>query len=119
MYNRCMKTGNDKSREYVQVVCTVGTELEAERIARAVVEQRLAACVQIIAPVQSIYWWRGAIERSTEWMCVMKTKWEKFEGLRRAIREQHTYETPEIIATPIVGGDEAYLAWIEEEVGGR
>jgi len=114
-----MKTGNDKSREYVQVVCTAGTAEEAERIARAVVEQRLAACAQIIAPVQSIYWWRGAVEQSTEWMCVMKTKGEKFEEVRRVIRALHTYETPEIIATPIIRGDEAYLGWIEEEAGGR
>lgn len=103
---------------YVQVTCTMGTAEEAERIARAVVEARLAACVQIIAPVTSVYWWRGAVERSTEWLCVMKTTGAKFEALRAAIRERHSYETPEIIATPIVAGDAGYLAWIGEEVGG-
>lgn len=104
---------------YVQVTCTMGTAEEAERIAHAVVEARLAACVQIIAPVASIYWWRGAIERSTEWLCVMKTTAAKFETLREAIRARHSYETPEIVATPIVAGDGAYLAWIDEEVGER
>lgn len=104
---------------YVQVTCTMASAAEAERIARAVVEQRLAACAQIIAPVESIYWWRGALERSTEWMCVMKTRLEKFEELRRVVRALHSYETPEIIGTPVVAGDAEYLAWIDEEVGAR
>ncbi len=103
---------------YVQVTCTMASAAEAQRIAKAVLEQRLAACVQIIEPVTSLYWWRGAIEHSTEWMCLMKTRRALFNALCAAIRALHSYETPEIVATPIVMGDGAYLAWLREETGG-
>lgn len=116
-YNTVMKKKRTR-QTYLQVTCTMASAEEAERIARAIVERRLAACAQIIAPVTSVYWWRGAIERSTEWLCVMKTTAETFEALRTAIRELHSYETPEIIATTISAGDAKYLTWLDEEVGG-
>ena len=99
-----------------QVTTTVATQADAERIAAALVEERLAACVQIAGPIISTYRWQGAIERATEWHCHCKTTRARYPALEARLRELHPYETPEIIALPIVAGFPAYLAWIEEGV---
>jgi periplasmic divalent cation tolerance protein len=99
-----------------QVTTTVATQADAERIAAALVEERLAACVQVAGPIISAYRWQGAIERATEWYCHCKTTWARYPALEARLRELHPYETPEIIALPIVAGSPAYLAWIEEGV---
>jgi periplasmic divalent cation tolerance protein len=99
-----------------QVTTTVATQADAERIAAALVEERLAACVQVAGPIMSIYRWQGAIERATEWHCHCKTTRARYPALEARLRELHPYETPEIIALPIVAGFPAYLAWIEEGV---
>jgi periplasmic divalent cation tolerance protein len=99
-----------------QVTTTVATQADAERIAAALVEERLAACVQIAGPIISTYRWQGAIERATEWHCHCKTTRARYPALEARLRELHAYETPEIIALPIVAGFPAYLAWIEEGV---
>ncbi len=99
-----------------QVTTTVATQADAERIAAALVEERLAACVQVAGPVISTYRWQGAIERATEWYCHCKTTRARYPALEARLRELHPYETPEIIALPIVAGSPAYLAWIEEGV---
>jgi len=100
---------------YVQVSTAVSTRDEADRIAAALVERRLAACVQIVGPVQSIYRWQDAVERAEEWLCLIKTTADQYALVECAIRELHTYECPEIIATPIVAGSEGYLAWLGEQ----
>ena len=97
-----------------QVTTTVATRQEAERIAALLVEERLAACVQVIGPVASTYRWQGAVERAEEWYCHCKTTRARYPTLEARLRELHPYETPEIIAVPIVAGLPAYLAWIEE-----
>jgi periplasmic divalent cation tolerance protein len=102
--------------EYLQVTTTAGSEKEAERIGSALVERRLAACVQIVGPISSRYRWQGAVERSTEWMCVAKTSTVRYAELEAAIRELHSYEEPEIVATPIVAGSAGYLDWIGENL---
>ena len=99
-----------------QVTTTVATQADAERIAAALVEERLAACVQVAGPVISTYRWQGAIERATEWYCHCKTTRARYPALEARLRELHPSETPEIIALPIVAGSPAYLAWIEEGV---
>jgi periplasmic divalent cation tolerance protein len=99
-----------------QVTTTVATQADAERIAAALVEERLAACVQVAGPIISTYRWHGAIERATEWHCHCKTTRARYPALEARLRELHPYETPEIIALPIVAGLPAYLAWIEEGV---
>lgn len=104
--------------ECVQVLTTAGSEREAERIAAVLVEQRLAACVQISGPVLSLYRWQGEIEREREWQCLAKTTRARFEAVAAAIAASHSYEEPEIVATPIVAGSPGYLAWIEENVAG-
>lgn len=98
--------------EYLQVTTTAGSEEEAERIGAALVERRLAACVQVVGLIASHYRWQGAVERSSEWMCVAKTSAARYAELEAAIRELHSYEEPEILATQIVAGSPGYLEWI-------
>ena len=102
----------------VQVSTTLPDELAAQRLATRVVEERLAACVQVLGPVSSTYCWKGEVERAQEWYCQFKTTSARLIALQRRIRELHPYETPEIIAVPIVDGDASYLKWIEETVDG-
>lgn len=100
--------------EYVQVSTTAGTKKDAERIASALVEKRLAACVQVAGPIASTYWWQGKMETAEEWLCLAKTRCELYGPLEHAIREIHPYDTPEIIAVPIAAGSADYLAWLSD-----
>jgi periplasmic divalent cation tolerance protein len=102
--------------DYVQVLTTVGSEEEAGRIASLLVERRLAACVQVAGPIVSRYRWQGEVEEEREWQCLAKTTRAAYEKVEAAIRETHSYEEPEIVATPIVAGSPGYLAWIDENV---
>ena len=99
----------------IQVVTTTDSKEDAQRISRVIVELRLAACVQVLGPIVSTYWWQGKMETAEEWLCVIKTREERYAALEAAITEIHTYDIPEILATPIVSGNEAYLAWLREE----
>jgi periplasmic divalent cation tolerance protein len=103
----------------VQVTTTLPDEQSAERIAVAMVEERLAACAQVLGPVSSTYRWQGEVERAWEWYCNLKTSAARLPELQRRLRELHPYETPEIIAVPIVQGDADYLKWMEEAVSVR
>jgi periplasmic divalent cation tolerance protein len=98
--------------EYLQVLTTVGSEEEAERIGAALVEQRLAACVQVVGPISSHYRWQGKVEHAQEWLCLAKTEAAHYTKLEAAIAELHSYDEPEIVATPIVAGSAGYLEWI-------
>jgi periplasmic divalent cation tolerance protein len=95
---------------------TVGTAEDAERIARGLVERRLAACVNVVPQVVSIYRWKGGVERDAEWLLVVKTSSHKLEALREALVALHPYELPELVALPIAAGHAPYLAWLEESV---
>ena len=101
--------------DWVQVATTTGSREEADRLTRSAVERRLAACAQVAGPITSTYWWNGAVETASEWQCLLKTTAARLDELRAHLESEHSYETPEIIATPIVGGSAAYLAWIERE----
>lgn len=103
--------------ENVVVLVTCASRKEAERLARAVMGKKLAACVNIAsAPVKSVYRWKGKVETATEFPLVMKTTRRKFSELEKEIRRLHSYETPEIIALPILAGSVAYLRWIAESM---
>jgi periplasmic divalent cation tolerance protein len=102
--------------EHVQVVTTTSSREEAQRIARVLVEERLAACVQVLGPISSTYRWQGAIETSHEWLCVAKSRRELYEEIEKAIRGAHSYQVPEILAVPILAGSVDYLAWLDQEV---
>jgi periplasmic divalent cation tolerance protein len=105
--------------DYIQVVTTTEHQEDAERIARALVEERLAACVQVAGPITSIYRWRGQIETAREWQCCAKSRRELYDEIERAIRRLHPYEVPEILAMPVLAGSADYLAWLEQETGKR
>ena len=95
------------------VVFVTAPENEAAALAKALVEERLAACVNIVPGLRSIYWWQGKIETAPEVLCIMKTRRNLFETLRDRVRELHSYEVEEIIALPIVAGNLPYLDWIK------
>ncbi|SPL93942.1 Periplasmic divalent cation tolerance protein CutA [[Actinomadura] parvosata subsp. kistnae] len=101
--------------EFVEVHVTVPDRDAAERIADVVVGERLAAAAQLVAPITSVYWWRGEVNRAKEWLLFMKTTAERFDELAAAIRELHPYEVPQIIAVPLVAGTADYLEWIRQE----
>ncbi len=103
--------------EYLQVLTTVGSEQDAERISAALVERRLAACVQTVGPITSRYRWQGRVEAEREWQCLAKTEAGHYPALEAAIAELHPYEEPEILATPVVAGSAGYLAWVSESLG--
>lgn len=102
--------------DFIQVLTTAGSEEEAERISSALVERRLAACVQVVGPISSRYRWQGEVEVAREWMCVAKTESARYPELEAAIREIHSYDEPEIVATPIVAGSKGYLDWVGESL---
>ncbi|MET8678536.1 divalent-cation tolerance protein CutA [Streptomyces sp. NPDC004647] len=101
--------------EFLTVQTTTDSLERAETLARGAVETRVAACAQITAPVSSIYRWEGAIEVAQEWRVLFKTSLERYRELEAYIEGTHAYETPEIIATPIVRGGADYLAWVAAE----
>jgi periplasmic divalent cation tolerance protein len=99
-----------------QVTTTLPDPTSAERLAATLVEERLAACAQVVGPVSSTYRWQGSTERAVEYYCHLKTTLARLPALQARIRELHPYEVPEIIALPILEGDTGYLRWIEESV---
>jgi periplasmic divalent cation tolerance protein len=103
--------------DYIQVVTTTESREDAEQIARSLVEERLAACVQVIGPIISTYRWRGQIETAQEWQCWIKSRRDLYDRIEQAIRRLHPYEVPEILAIPAVAGSADYLAWLEAETG--
>jgi len=101
------------------VFCTAGSESEASCIAGALVERRLAACVNVVSGVASTYRWQGAVRTDAEWLLIVKTRRDRFQEVSRAIRELHSYELPEIVMLDIGDGDAAYLAWIDAALAGE
>lgn len=101
---------------YVQTVTTTGSRADARRIARALVDRRLAACVQIVGPVESTYRWQGKVATAREWLCLIKTTRARQRQLTAAIEELHPYDTPEIVSLPIAAGSGRYLAWLAASV---
>lgn len=100
------------------VLTNCGSESEAEKIANFLVENRLAACVNIVPRIKSVYRWQGKVESAQEWLLLVKTTTEQVEGVRAAMREIHSYELPELIVVAIEDGSTEYLNWIDESVGG-
>lgn len=104
--------------EYLQVFTTLEKREDAGRIAKAIVEKRLAACVQVIGPIMSSYWWEGKVQTAEEWLCLMKTRKNLYPRLEEALRAIHPYDVPEIVAVPIVAGHADYLNWLNQEARG-
>ena len=106
---------SDKASEPIVILMTAANREEANRIAEMLVSERLAACVQCLPEIQSVYRWQGEVARESEVLLLAKTTLEKFDELDRAVRENHSYETPEIIALPVIAISEPYLAWLQEK----
>ena len=98
----------------IVVFVTCGSEEEALKIANALVEEHLAACVNLVSPVRSIYRWEGKIWDEKEWLLIIKTQKQRFEELEKKVKSLHSYSVPEIISLPIVEGSSSYLNWLEE-----
>ena len=101
-------------KSYIQITTTTETKKEAEKIAQYLVEQKLAACVQITGPIASTYRWKGKVETANEWLCLIKTREDFYNKVEKAIKKLHSYETPEIFAVPIIKGSSEYLSWLND-----
>ena len=107
---------NTEANDAAVVLCTCANEQQAAALAHALVDEHLAACVNVLPAVQSIYRWQGAIEAAQEHLLLVKTTRERFTALKDRITQLHAYDTPEIIALPIVDGSEKYLAWLRGQL---
>ena len=103
--------------EHLVVLVTASSEVQARRIARRLLQNKLAACVNFV-PVDSMFLWKGEIQEEEETLMVIKTRAEQFDELMNSVRALHTYDTPEIIGMPVVIGSQDYLKWIDDEVTG-
>ena len=100
--------------EFIVVLVTCGSEEEALKIANALVEEHLAACVNLVSPIRSIYRWEGKIWDEKEWLLIIKTQKKRFQELEKKVKSLHSYSVPEIISLPIVEGASSYLKCIRE-----
>jgi periplasmic divalent cation tolerance protein len=98
----------------IVVLVTCGSEEEALKIANALVEGNLAACVNIVSPIRSIYRWEGKVWDEKEWLLIVKTQAHRFEALEKKVKSLHSYSVPEIVSLPITEGSSSYLNWIME-----
>ena len=103
----------------IVVLSTCETEDEARKIARHLVERRVAACVNIVPGARSIYWWQGKVEEAGEFLLVIKSGRDLFPRLRSELARMHSYQVPECIALPVLDGSPSYLEWMERELGIR
>lgn len=100
----------------IQVITTLGSRIDAQGLAHALVAKQVAACVQVVGPIFSTYRWHGKIETAEEWMCIAKTTQELFPEIEQAIRQAHPYELPEIMALSVAAGSRDYLEWLREQL---
>ncbi len=104
---------------YAVVLITVPNVDEGEKISRLLLDRRLAACVNTIPGLDSHFWWQGKLDFASELLLVVKTKSALVDEITRTVKEAHSYSVPEVIALPIIGGNQEYLDWIEESVSGK
>jgi len=105
-----------ENRENVVIFITTGTDEEAHKVAEALLKNRDAACVNIVPRISSLFWWHGKLDSAKESLLIIKTKASLLDEVVTLVKEIHSYDTPEIIALPIIGGNLDYLEWIGEEV---
>ena len=101
----------------IVVFSTASSAEEAEKIARGLVDARLAACVNVVPGMRSFYRWKGTIEDAAEWLLVIKSSRGRFDALRTALEKLHSYEVPEVIALTVIDGAQNYLNWMDGELG--
>ncbi len=100
---------------FILVQTSIDSKDEAQKIADTIVGKHLAACCWVSGPINSTYWWKGKIEQAQEWVCSFKTRHDLYNDLEQAIKEIHSYEVPEIVATAIISGSQSFLDWIVKE----
>lgn len=105
--------------DYLQIFTTVEHKDDAEKIAGYLLENRLAACVQIVGPLTSHFWWDNKIDKAEEYLCIIKSRADLYVKLEELITKNHPYTVPEIVAVPIVASGRDYLAWLEKELPAR
>lgn len=103
----------------ISVFTTLPNRTSAEKLASNLVRNKLAACVQIVGPIKSVYRWKGKVENSREYLCIIKTTSVLYASLEKAILRGHPYEVPEIVALPVVRGNKDYLSWVAKEAKKR
>ena len=99
------------------IITTAGSQEEARKIAHALVERRLAACVNIVPRIESVYRWQGKVKTAEEWLLLIKTQAELFERVRDAVKDLHSYDLPECVMLEASAGSQEYLDWIEKNTG--
>ena len=99
----------------LQVTTTVGSHDEARRLAHLLVDERLAACVQLVGPLESTYRWQGAVQTEEEWLLVAKTTADRYDAFEARLLAEHPSDVPEVLAVPVTAGSETYLAWVAAE----
>jgi periplasmic divalent cation tolerance protein len=104
--------------EHVIVISTIDSEDAARSLAAGVVEANLGACAQVVGPITSVYRWEGAVHSDTEWRIEIKTAADRVAALVEHLKAEHSYDTPEIVATPITGGSAEYLSWVVDQTRG-
>jgi periplasmic divalent cation tolerance protein len=109
--------GKLMTHEYVIVLTTLPADADGPAFARGIVSERLAACVNLLAPMESVYRWEGVVEQETERQVVIKTSRDRVVTLWERVRELHPYDVPEFLVLPIVDGNDAYLRWVAESTG--
>src|SRR5438034_11093637 len=97
--------------EFVQVSTAVDSKERANKIARRLLDERVASCVQVLGPIQSIYWWKGRIERAREWICFIKARADDYWRIEASIKKVHPYDFSEVLAFPVLLGNVDYLNW--------
>jgi periplasmic divalent cation tolerance protein len=108
---------SSSARDVVLVLTTLGADVDAAAFARTIVEERLAACVNVLPVMTSVYRWKGSVERDREQQVIMKTTADRVDVLEARVRALHPYELPEFLVLPASGGSIAYLDWVRESVG--
>ncbi len=103
--------------KFVIIMVTCASKREAGKIAGSLVRKRLAGCANIVTGVESLFWWKGRVDEAREALIVVKTKSKNFRAVEREVKRLHSYDTPEIIAAPIVAGSRDYLEWLDESAG--
>lgn len=113
------KTGPKRQDKFIQISTTTDTKQDANRIAHKLLNEKVAACVQVLGPISSTYRWKRKIERSSEWLCLIKARRKDYGRVESIIRKIHPYELPEVLGVPILDGSRDYLGWMTKETTRR
>ena len=103
-------------KEYIQVFTTTKKKEDAQKIAQALLQKKLAGCVQIIGRISSVYRWKNKVEKAEEWLCLIKSEKHLYVELEKTLKEIHPYETPEITAVTMIAGSKEYFEWLDQEL---